>query len=180
MAKAASGPVVVYRDRSDDEVRDISVVRFYGKAWTEPEPVFSDAWKIEGCPVNGPRIDARGDTVVVAWFSAAGLQPGVKAAYSFDGGASFERPVTIDEGSPIGRVDVELLEDKAAVSWMEGPRILAVFISTEGVRGQSFLVAESSESRVSGFPQMALVGDHLFFAWTDSQSKSVRVAKGKL
>jgi hypothetical protein len=180
IAMAASGPVVVYRDRSDDEVRDISFVRFDGRAWSEPEPVFSDGWKIEGCPVNGPRIDARGDTAVVAWFSAPEGRSQVKAAFSFDGGASFNDPVGIDEGAPIGRVDVVLLDGKAAVSWMEGPRILAVFISTDGRRGQSFLVAESSENRASGFPQMALVGDHLFFAWTDSRSKSVRVAKAKM
>jgi hypothetical protein len=180
VAMAAAGPVVVYRDRSENEVRDISVVRYDGMAWTEPEPVFSDEWKIEGCPVNGPRIDARGDTVVVAWFSAAGSKPGVKAVYSFDGGASFEAPITIDEGAPIGRVDVELLEDKAVVSWMEGPRILAVFVFPEGTRGKSFLVAESSENRASGFPQMTRVGDHLYFAWTDSESKSIRVAKAKM
>ena len=51
-----NGPVVVYRDRSDSEIRDISIVRFVNGQWTAPKTIFADNWKIEGCPVNGPRI----------------------------------------------------------------------------------------------------------------------------
>ena len=48
------GPVAVYRDRSPEEIRDISVVRLVDGVWTEPAPVHADNWMIEGCPVNGP------------------------------------------------------------------------------------------------------------------------------
>jgi hypothetical protein len=46
MAMATSGPVIVYRDRSPKEVRDIAVVRATGKGWTRPRLVHADGWKI--------------------------------------------------------------------------------------------------------------------------------------
>ena len=49
----ADGPVVVYRDRSEQEIRDISIVRLHDGKWSQPSSVFEDNWKINGCPVNG-------------------------------------------------------------------------------------------------------------------------------
>ncbi|HET9529267.1 MAG TPA: sialidase family protein, partial [Blastocatellia bacterium] len=70
-AQTSEGAVVVYRDRSEKEVRDISIVRFSRGRWTEPEIVHGDGWEIEGCPVNGPSVAASGRRVAVAWFTAA-------------------------------------------------------------------------------------------------------------
>ena len=53
-AITANGPVVLYRDRSENEIRDISIVRQIDGEWTEPKAVHHDNWKINGCPVNGP------------------------------------------------------------------------------------------------------------------------------
>ncbi|MHB1225254.1 MAG: hypothetical protein ACYC2G_14600, partial [Gemmatimonadaceae bacterium] len=69
MAMTARGPLVVYRDRTAEEVRDISAVRLVDGAWTEPAPVANDGWTIAACPVNGPAVAARGDTAVVVWFT---------------------------------------------------------------------------------------------------------------
>ena len=68
-ALSARGPVVVYRDRSDakPEIRDIVISRFVDGAWTEAKPVHADNWEVDFCPVNGPMVQAFGDTVVVAW-----------------------------------------------------------------------------------------------------------------
>ena len=38
-AVTTDGPIVVYRNRSADEVRDIYLSRFTGEAWTVPAPV---------------------------------------------------------------------------------------------------------------------------------------------
>jgi len=115
MAIASSGPVVVYRDRSDQEVRDIAVVRRSSGKWTAPRLVHSDGWKIAGCPVNGPQVDAIGDRVVTAWFTGAGDHGRVLVAFSDDGGATFAAPVSVDDGKPVGRVDVVMLDAKRAV-----------------------------------------------------------------
>ena len=96
--------------------------------------------------------------------------------FSNDGGASFKEPVSIDEGKPIGRVDLLMLDEKAAmVSWMEGKDIKAVRVNADGTKGQSILIGTSSEARSSGFPQMTRAGDKLLFAWSDAATKTIKV-----
>jgi hypothetical protein len=172
-----NGPVVVYRDRSDEEIRDMSIVRFVDGQWTEPKPVYTDNWKIAGCPVNGPRADAIGNNLAVAWFSSPEGNASVRVIFSADGGATFGEPVKVDEGKSIGRVDVVMLDaDHAMVSWMEGPDIKAVKVNRDGSKENSFTVASSSDARSSGFPQMTRAGNKLIFAWTDDQQKRIKTA----
>ena len=185
-AFTSDGPIVVYRDRSEKEIRDISVVRFIKGRWTEPRTVNADDWEIHGCPVNGPSVFADGKRVVVGWFTAAKEKPQVKAAFSNDAGVTFGSPLLVDEGSPIGRVDVLMLTDGSAiVSWLErtakGGGIKARRVRADGSRDESTTVAESSAARSGGFPHMALAGDEIIFAWTDPNTPSrVRTALGRL
>ena len=111
VARTSAGPIVVYRDRTGDEVRDIYVTRLVGGEWEPGRPVAEDGWTISGCPVNGPQLSSSGDTVVVAWFTAPEQRPVVYLAFSRDGGESFGDRIRVDEGDPLGRVDVELLEE---------------------------------------------------------------------
>lgn len=172
-----NGPVVVYRDRSEEEIRDMSIVRFVNGKWTAPKSIFTDNWKIAGCPVNGPRVDAVGNSIAVAWFASPNNKAQVNIVFSNDGGATFNKPLRIDEGKGIGRVDVVMLdENTAVVSWMEGSVIKAVKAYSNGKKETSFIVAASAESRSSGFPQMAKSGNNLFFAWTDNKSKTIKMA----
>ncbi|MBP8113761.1 MAG: exo-alpha-sialidase [Chitinophagaceae bacterium] len=180
-ANTANGPVVVYRDRSEQEIRDVSIVRLIDGKWTTPKPIFTDNWKIEGCPVNGPRIDAIGNSVAVAWFTSPDKNAQVNIVFSTDGGATFNSPLRIDEGKGIGRVDVVMLdENTAVVSWMEGSVIKAVKAYNNGKKEASFTVAASAESRSSGFPQMTKSGSNLFFAWTDDKTKTIKIASFSL
>jgi hypothetical protein len=170
-AMTAEGPVVVYRDRSEREVRDISIVRLRGGKWSAPRPVFEDNWQINGCPVNGPAVAARGRRVAVAWYTAAGDRPRVKLAFSDDAGKSFGAPVGVDGGNPVGRVDVLLLDDGgAAVCWLErvpgGGEVRVRRVGPDGTGGQAVTVSASGTARSNGFPQMARAGDKLIFAWT--------------
>lgn len=178
VAVTENGPIVVYRDRSEDEIRDMSIVRYVNGQWTEPKSIYADDWKIAGCPVNGPRADAIGNNLAIAWFSMAGGKQGqVKVVFSEDGGATFKAPIQIDETKPIGRVDIVMLDKKSAmVSWMEGADIKAVKVNSDGTKGSSIMIASSSESRSSGFPQMTKSGNTLYFAWTDDKARTVKVA----
>ncbi len=176
-AITSNGPVVVYRDRSDEEIRDMSIVRLINNEWTKPQPVHEDRWKIAGCPVNGPRISNYENTLAVAWFTAASDSAHVNVSFSSDGGATFDKPVRIDEGETIGRVDIAMLgSDKAMVSWMEGSKIKARVVHKDGMIDKSIEVANSSGTRSSGFPQMTKAGDQLIFAWTDDQDKNIKVS----
>lgn len=177
VAITSNGPIVVYRDRSEKEIRDISIVRLVNGQWTSPKPVFSDNWTIDGCPVNGPRADALGNSLAVAWFSSPDKNAQVNVVFSADGGATFNAPVRIDEGKGIGRVDILMLDENSAiVSWMEGAAIKAAKIHIDGKKEQSIIIASSSESRSSGFPQMTRTGNSLVFAWTDDKEKTIKVA----
>ncbi len=169
-ALTAAGPVVAYRDRDEAEVRDISVVRLAGGAWTAPQTVAADGWKIEGCPVNGPAIAAIDSSVALAWFTAAGDTPRVSLVFSADAGATFGRPIRIDDGSPSGRVDVILLGDgSAVVSWLErvagAGELRARRVTAGGTRAAATTIAPSGTARSSGFPRMARSGNDVVFAW---------------
>lgn len=172
------GLIVVYRDRDENEVRDISVVRKVRGQWTVPQSIYHDNWKIAGCPVNGPAVAAWGDTVAVAWYSAPNDSAQVKVAFSFNAGADFNPPVRIDQGTPAGRVDVVMLSsNEALVTWMEntgqGAQIMARQIDLQGRISESLIIAQTSASRESGFPIVEKAGRQIFFAWTETDSVSV-------
>lgn len=171
-AITSRGPVVVYRDRTHEEVRDIYITRLVDGAWTEGQPVHDDGWVFGACPVNGPAVAARGETVVVAWFSAGQGTPRVQVAYSSDAGVSFGPPVRLDEGNPLGRTDVLLLEDGSAlVSWLEASgqtgSIMARRVGGDGTLGPVRNVRENSPGRDSGFPRMSQDAEgRVLFTWT--------------
>ncbi len=177
-AMTKDGPIVAYRDRSGDEVRDISIVRRVDGRWTEPRPVVEDGWKIHGCPVNGPSVAAVERRVAVAWFTAAGGEPRVLLAVSKDAGATFGEPITIDDSNPAGRVEV-LLHDNGSifVCWLattaSGGAIRLRQVAPDGTVGTATTIADSGTARGNGFPQMARHGEELVFAWT---SKGVQTA----
>lgn len=185
-AIAADGPVVVYRDRTEDEIRDIYAVRRVNGQWTEPRPVHEDGWVISACPVNGPAVAADGRRVVVAWFTGA-PSARVQVAFSDDAGATFGPPVRVDDGEAQGRVDVVLLEDGTALaSWLERAagggqaEIRLRRVSPSGA-GAVLRLADTSPERASGFPRMLKRGDELLFAWTQAGDPSqVRTAIGRL
>lgn len=171
------GPIVVYRDRSDDEMRDMSIVRYVNGNWSSPKTIYPDNWQIKACPVNGPRSDANGNNLAVAWFSTKDKKGEVKVVFSSDGGVSFGKPVQVDEGRAIGRVDIALIDPSSAfVSWMEGSTIKAVKVHSDGTKDTSVTIASSSEKRSSGFPQITKAGNKIYFAWTDDKEKSIKVA----
>ncbi|MCA9743463.1 MAG: exo-alpha-sialidase [Deferribacteres bacterium] len=170
------GAIVAYRNRSDDEIRDIYVVRLEKGIWSEPQCVFADNWRISGCPVNGPALATLEQSVVVAWFTAAGQKPEVKMAFSADGGKRFGAPILINDGEPMGRVDVVLLnQNTALVSWMEYQGDDGVIkmrrVSNNGSLENSQTIALTGGSRASGFPRMVQSGQSIFFSWTKTGEK---------
>ncbi len=176
-AITAKGPVVIYRDRSDEEIRDISIARLEKEAWAKPKAIFDDQWKIKGCPVNGPQVAALENNLAIAWFSSPENQSQVKIIFSEDGGASFGNPIRIDKDTTIGRVDLVMLDkNNAAISWMEGSKIKMAKVNKDGTVSEPVIIASSSVSRSSGFPQMVKSGKRLVFAWTNSEIKSINVA----
>ncbi len=178
----SDGVVAVYRDRSQNEVRDIYSVRQASGAWIKPQAVYADNWELNACPVNGPAIAAAGRNVAVAWFTGAGGKQSVKVAFSSDSAATFGAPIKIDEGETQGRVDVVVLPDGSAlVCWLsgnaEGGSINVRRVQANGTLGPPTVIAKTDISRSSGFPRMALLGNEVHFAWTEFGTPSkVRTA----
>ena len=171
VALSTNGPVVVYRDRSEEEIRDIYITRKIDNKWTNPKAVFADNWHISGCPVNGPAISANGNQLAVAWFGKHNKKAEVKIAFSNDDGANFQKPIKIDDGQPLGRVDVLWIDNnELAVSWMEDVDDKAIIkiakVNTNGTV-EKFDILSVSASRKSGFPILTKLGEELLLAWTE-------------
>ena len=186
VAVTSDGPIVAYRDRSPEEVRDIYISRLENGKWTEPKPVHADGWRVPACPVNGPALSARGRDVAIAWFNAKDDQPKSFAALSSDAGRTFGAPVRLDDSASLGRVDVELLPDGSAVAaYMEFADQKAQFrvrrIRRDGSKSEPVTIAGMVGNRSSGYPRMALHGDELVFAWTERAGASqVQTASARL
>ncbi|MEM8887086.1 MAG: sialidase family protein [Bacteroidota bacterium] len=171
-AQTASGAIVVYRDRSEGEVRDIYRSIYKDGKWQKGAPVAEDAWVINGCPVNGPAVAAEGDRVAVAWFTMANDSPRVKLAISEDGGAFFGKTIRIDKGNAIGRVDLLWHEGEIYVSWMERDasnqgELLLRKVDRNANLTEPQLVREMSSARASGFPIMIKRENRLNLAYTE-------------
>ena len=171
-ATVRGGAAVVYRDRSDREIRDISIIRKTGNAWTPARAVHVDGWEIDGCPVNGPAIAAEGDSVAVAWLTQERGRPRVSVAFSKDGGTSFAAPVTIDAAAPLGRVDVALDGNgDALIAWVasdrNGAAIRVARVGLAGRLGAAVTVSRTDASRSSGFPRLERTGSSIVVAWTE-------------
>jgi hypothetical protein len=172
-AVTTDGPIVAYRNRSADEMRDIYVSRFTGEGWTVPAAVHNDGWKIDGCPVNGPALSASGRNLAVAWFTAPADEGHALVAFSRDSGRTFSAPVQVDQSGSIGRVDVEQLADgSAVVGWIERAGRSTTFmvrrVESNGRRSAPVSVVDLGDQRNSGYPRMARRGQELIFAWTGS------------
>jgi len=172
VASTPAGAAVVYRDRTATEIRDIAVRVHTADGWSEPVRLGPDNWQIAGCPINGPALDASGDDVAAAWFTAADGRGHVRLARSTDGGASFGEPVEIDRDGAYGQVGVVLADDgRAFVSWWrrgaDGGAELAVrSVARDGELGERQVVATTRASRPDTVPQMKRSGQRLVFVWT--------------
>lgn len=190
-AIAASGPVVVYRNRTREEIRDIYVMRHVDGAWQEPRPVADDGWVIAGCPVNGPAIAADGSEVAVAWFTGVGERSSVRLARSFDSGATFGVPIEIAVADTPGRAGIALLPGGgAAVSWLcERPGndtgVCLRTVSRRGIPGPVLEVSGSDRVPALTVPQLASHGNALVAAWLADEGgttalRSARIAHTQL
>ena len=173
----SNNTLVAYRDRSVDEIRDISFVHKTNGNWSTPSSVHQDHWKIAGCPVNGPSIYTNNNNTAIVWYTQADSTSQVNVAFYDNLNSRFNPPIRIDDGNPIGRVGIVLLENTVFVSWLEqvdeGAEIKLAQISNKNKKENSVTISSSSSLRKSGFPQIEKTKDKIIFAWThveDSKS----------
>jgi len=181
-AMTENGPIIVYRDRSQQEVRDIYATRLVDGAWTLPQAIHNDNWQIAGCPVNGPSVAAMNKRVAVAWFNAKDDVPKIQLVLSTDSGLSFSEPIVVESPNTNGRVDTTILDSgNIIVSWMDTVGEAKIMLSRYDINGELLStteVAGSSPSRRSGFPIIEAVGNSVYVTWTDiDATPQVKVAR---
>ncbi len=175
-----NGPVVVYRNRSQDEIRDIDIVRWENGSWTAPITIVADDWYLPGCPVNGPAIDAFGENLAVAWYTAADDNSRVIISFSEDSGKTFGLPFRLDHGDALGRVDLAMLDSESAVvSWLEpsgeDTLIQLIKIQSNGMKTEPITISKTSAERSSGFPQLEILDDRIYIAWTSLEDDNTTI-----
>ncbi|NNL31630.1 MAG: exo-alpha-sialidase [Flavobacteriaceae bacterium] len=167
----SQGPMVVYRDRSDKEIRDIYFSIYKNENWSVPKVVNNDNWYIPGCPVNGPAIASSNSLTAISWYTVSNQLQKVKMAFLASSG-EFSESIDLNYVNPLGRVDIEILNaDQAVVSWMdnsnERSKIMLQVVDRSGQKSAAFTVSDVSEERSSGFPRMILKDDYLYITWTE-------------
>ena len=173
----SDGVLTAFRDRDNNEIRDIGVSRLEGGTWTPTAIISPDNWMLDLCPVNGPMLSARGQDVAAAWFTVKDNQGQAYAAFSSDAGRTWGSAIRLDDGGSLGRVDVEMLDDGSAVAtWVEYAEGRSDFrlrlVDPFGERSAPITVTGVSAGRASGFPRVARQGDELVFAWSESVEDS--------
>jgi hypothetical protein len=114
--------IIVFRDRSRLEIRDIYFSRRINNKWTKPAAVYNDNWLIIGCLVNGPKVVSNAKNTADSWFPKANEQPTVKISFLSDTG-SFLEPINLNDVEASGRVDItfinadEVLINDAYLVW---------------------------------------------------------------
>ncbi|MCC7096975.1 MAG: exo-alpha-sialidase [Thermomonas sp.] len=177
VAATARGPLLAYRARNAENVRDIATLRFENGAWSAPKIVHADDWKIDACPVAGPALAAQGNTAIVVWYSERDGKPLLQLARSTDAGDSFSAPVELDAGEPVlGRAAVAFDGQQVWVAWLRenapGQTLMVARYSPDLQRRlQTIEVARlGARGMASGYLKL-LAGDGMaWLVWTDSVS----------
>jgi len=176
--------LTLYRDRSDEEIRDIMGSFWSNGSWSEPELIHDDGWKIEACPVNGPAVHALDQQFVASWFTVASGAPALHALFSSEDGTEFGKPMRLDLGHPVGRVSTRMMSStEAAALWIEGSGsetngLLLRTIATDGSMSDVIQVSPISEGRSSGYPRLESDGSSLIAIWTvSSDPATIKTAR---
>ena len=76
----ANGALHVYYRDNNDDIRDIAKITSTdnGATFSKPQIVHNDGWKINGCPHSGAISSSYGKGALIAWFSGAETESGIR------------------------------------------------------------------------------------------------------
>jgi hypothetical protein len=178
--KTARGLIVVYRDHTKEDIRDMAVTRFENGRWTSPKIIYPDKWQVDACPVNAGTVATKGDRVAVSWYTSADNKPRVELALSPDSGADFTKATVVSTGSAYGYTSIAIDDAGGAyVSWLErsgdGAKVLVRHVSPDGTPGPVTQVATGSRKSL-GYPRIVRAGNDTLIGWnTDSKVMTAKL-----
>lgn len=168
-----NGPVIIYRDRDPQEIRDVFTVRHADGRWQTPKAVAADQWRMPACPVNGPALAANGRSVWAAWYTGSGNAPKIRVAYSGNSGAAFQPARTIRSSAEVqGRVDLAADAGGAWLLWSEESAAQTLWLNrlarnTSPAGNPILLATLKGRGRGTGFARMQQTVHGLYVVWTD-------------
>jgi hypothetical protein len=191
--RVAAETLMIYRDRSDDEIRDMHFSRRDRRGrWSAPALVHADGWKISGCPVNGPALAANAGRAFAIWTTMQGEVLSVRAALGAAKG--FGRMIDIEQGErTMGRVDAARWGRSGFLaSWVSGDamqqsnaagapssEVTSIRLIEVDARGKTVdraILATLPKGANPGMPRIAASGRTAMAAWTvaDGGSTSIK------
>ena len=172
IAKTDKGMLAVYRNRSEDETRDIYITRSTNQQWSKGYPINQDGWQISGCPVNGPKIVTNNNEVMVVWFTVASEEPVIRFTKSEDYGESFDLLIDIAAGGNVlGHVDTAI--DDNGTTWIiwqkktqNNTELILSNVLNNNELGIEKIIYQGNDMPRFSNPQIAYNSNQLVIAWT--------------
>ena len=168
----SGGPIVVYRDRSPQEIRDISFILGSGRKWSEPTRLQADNWLMPGCPVNGASVATTGNLVAVSRFTVIHKKAQVILRLFKEGQIKSGKEIVLDKNVPIGRCATVCTTDSIYTVWIGLEKNQTVLwlaqVSPAGEIKRKITLTSIDGNRSSGMPRVILSSGYLWVSWTDS------------
>lgn len=174
--------IAVYRDHAEG-IRDIAMLRRSARGrWSSSTTVHDDAWRMPGCPVNGPAAAVNRDALAVLWPTMATGPLEVKLAVSPRGDDAFAAPTVLEAGDAVlGRVDLAPWGDGGFLaSWVGGDgrggavlRVAALDVAGRVLARRD--VVALPPGRQLGHPRLASHEGRAMVTWTEPQADGPRV-----
>ncbi len=177
MIRVNSQSVIVYRDRTHNEIRDISISNRVGSLWGKPEAVNNDGWVIDGCPVNGPTLSTNGEKLLVFWPTMVDETIQLRAQLrDISKREAIIKTHFLDLPMvPSGRVDSAEWGNGFLVTWIsrarERPAVEYAIIDADGgITLGSPISQPELRGRATGFPKIASDGLTALVVWPESEN----------
>tara|TARA_B100001173_G_scaffold264878_1_gene239666 strand:- start:318 stop:1013 length:696 start_codon:yes stop_codon:yes gene_type:complete len=172
------GPIGVYRDRSEEETRDIYITKLENDVWSKGKPLHLDNWKINGCPVNGPVITGSNNDITVAWYTRAGGRSNIKIARSTDYGDTFNEPILLGTNETVGHIS--MTDDTAGNTWLLWQKtankgsieLVLTKIENESNKIMHKVIEEAGKTPRFSFPQITRNNDQIILAYSTVKNDS--------
>ncbi len=170
-AQLPDGPMVIYRDRTPKQIRDISFTRRTSTGWTAPAPVHADGWLFPACPVNGASLATHGRHIAISRYTAANQKAKVILHLSCTDQPKSTREIVLDANNPIGRCVTVCTASASYTLWIAQDKNQATLqlaqVSHTGHRIRQATLTPINTARSSGMPRALISSNHLWYTWTD-------------
>jgi hypothetical protein len=179
-APLATGAMVIYRDRSPKEIRDIAFTRTINAKWTKPAVIHADNWFFPACPVNGASIATHGNLIAISRYTIANQKAQVILRLSKTGQIKTGCDIVLDANNPTGRCATVCTKDAVFTIWIgnvgKQTALQLAQVSHAGKLIRKTTLAPIDGGRSSGMPRVIISGGYLWVTWTDEN----RVQLGRL